>query len=649
MDHSATNRIRTEKVAQPLTRLPVINTRTVYIPERSQIALVDYSDLKRDAALFLINVDTMEEEKHLLPEGTNCGHRSLTLADNDTIYVPSTTGELNAFNLNTKTFEQRATLFPGKTFLIEAYLSQSGKFYIGNYPTALITEYNPQSGEVRKFETIPRDGLGLYSMGFIDLPDGRLLVLTVGGRPGISIFDSESGAVETIYRGNPEEESRGFFDSALDDDRVLINYRDRLRVFNWRTASFEEDLISGLGEAVRKTLKVGDAHYFSGIFSGDMYRLKDGEITVVKSDFPNLSKISNFHHLGGDEFMGMGDNGLLMRFSLSSDGMVTHQIDNVTDRGMGMQFLDKVPGEDVVVGAHFINAQMFNINLETGTPESSLNKAVPNPGQINCGTTLNGKYYIGSYVGAMISEYDWREPFVPGQNPVPIATIGDEQNRPMSMVNDGSLIYIATLAEYGHLGGAISVLDPKTRDVETYRNFIPDTNPTRTLIWPKRNILVGATMIQGDCGTAEPIAPNAVAFMWDTQERKTVGTWAALESDTLRIIDISPRGVCLGMRGISRCEGNEYFLWDVENDKREIREWPIPGIFIGGLFMNHHEFYGASEHGLFVLNVETNSYQMLSETTKETGSYCGLSFTKVGDQEFLYDIEGVVVMKATIK
>ena len=340
-----------EKVAQPLTRLPVINTLSVYLEQRSLLAAVNYSDLKRDAALFLINADTLDVEKHPLPEGANCGHRSLVRADDATLYLTSTNGSLYAFDLDTRTFKKRAVLFEGKTFLAGAYVSGSGRLYVGNYPEAYIVEYDPATGNVRRFETLPRDGLGLYTMGFIDLPDGTLLALTVGGNPGITVFDPRTGSREIVYHGDPEHEARGFFDGFLDDDRVLVTYRHRVRTFNWQTRAFEDDLISDFPEAIFKMVEADGARYFSGHQSRSMYKLRGGEVSVARKDFPDLNLVSNYHYLGGGEFICVGDNGLFMRFNLDSGDRVTRQIDNVTDRGMGLQFLSKIPGEDVVVGA----------------------------------------------------------------------------------------------------------------------------------------------------------------------------------------------------------------------------------------------------------------------------------------------------------
>lgn len=112
---------------------------------------------------------------------------------------------------------------------------------------------------------------------------------------------------------------------------------------------------------------------------------------------------------------------------------------------------------------------------------------------------------------------------------------------------------------------------------------------------------------------------------------------------------MSPSGICIGTKNPPGQDGEEYFLWDTKTGNCEIKKWPLRGVFIGGVFMNDREFYGAIEHGLFVLDTKTNDYEMLSSSTKKTGSYCTRCFRKLNEDEFIFDIEGVNVMKATIK
>ena len=109
-------------------------------------------------------------------------------------------------------------------------------------------------------------------------------------------------------------------------------------------------------------------------------------------------------------------------------------------------------------------------------------------------------------------------------------------------------------------------------------------------------------------------------------------------------------GICSRTRqgAEAKARGDRYFLWDLKRGGHETRSWPVPGLFIGGLFMDEDTFYGASEHGLFVLDIRDNAYVMLTQTTRETGSYRPKCFVKVSDTEFLFDLEGVRIMKASI-
>ena len=637
-----------EKVVQPQLRLPVVNIFSQYFPEKSLMADIACSALGK-GMLFLINTDTLAEEKFFLPEGANCGMRAFTKGIDNKLYFGSGDGALYSFDVDRKVFNKVAVMSEENLCCVGIYASSSGKLYVGLYPKGEFFQCDPVTGEAKRFSVIPHENMGCYCSGFIDLPDGRLLVNVTGGKPGIAVFDPVIEKDEIVYRGNPEREIRGFFNGFLDDERILVNLYDCVRIFNWRKLIFEGDMItSDLNDHIFLLEKADDAYYFSGPLTRKMYKLSATGIEVVKVDFPLFNVVNNFHYLGDNEFICLGDNGLVMRFNLKTKKMLTHQIDNITDSGMGIQFLAKIPGEDVVIGAHFINSQMYTINLKKKTSEASFHKVVPTPGQLNCGTTLNGKFYIGSYVDALISEYDWHKPFIHGENPHVIGRVGEEQNRPIGMVNDGRYVFIATGAGYGKLGGAITVLDPATDNMEAYRNFIEDQNPT-CLFYHAKHLLVGATSISGDCGTGnKPTAENAVVFLWDTEKRKTVYSCAPWKIPALNIMDMSPAGVCLGTNKAPGNEGEEYFLWNVNTKDYEIKKWPLKGVFIGGIFMNDREFYGATEHGLFVLDITSNDFEMLTKTTKMTGSYITDGFTKINDREFLFDNEGVNVMKATI-
>ena len=644
--------IHVEKIATPQMRLPILNNFTQYLPDENIMAGVSFSSLGKDAALYFIDSRTLDEEKILLPDGVSCGHHGFQKGRGNIFYIASTNGCLYEFELEQKKFKKliRLMRLMDKSFICGSHFSSSGKVYVGRWPDGNFWEYDTDSGQAKRYETIPGIKKGLYCSDFIDLPDGRMLILTSGVQPAVIMYNPETGERSIVSRGNPENESRGFFNGIIDEERILVNFKyyGGVRVFNWRSLSYE-GVFSDIPEYCYKMEKVDGDYYCSGFPSGSMYRIKDGKAIKVWGKFPDGNLVNNFHYLGKGEFVCMGDNGLAMKLNLNDGTMVSRQVDNVSQKGMGLQFLYKVPDNDFVIGAHFICSQMFRINLKNKACEPSLNKVVSYGGQVNCGTAMNGKFYLGSYVHAVISEYDWKQPFVFGKNPSVIGEIGEGQNRPIDMANDGEFVYIATGAQYGMLGGAITVLNPVTLQMKVYRNFVSEQNPTCLFIRPDKNLLAGGTDISGDCDTAEPRASSAVLFLWDTKQRKTVYQWAPWKISRLSIIDITSSGVCLGLKNPPGKEGEEFFLWDIEKGSFEIKPWPLKGIFISGLFMNEREFYGATENGLFVLDIKNGKYEMLTHTTKITGSYCHRCFEKINSNEFLFDIEGVNIMKTTIK
>ena len=642
--------LKMQELSQPVTRLPFINNFSAYLPEQSTVAGICYSDLGRDSSLHLVNVETLKEEKHYLPDGVNCGYLSFVKGGDGNLYFSSGDGCVYRFDPLRKAFNKVVQFFDKHVMLIGTHRSASGRIYAGTYPEGSLCEYDPSNGQKRIVPTMPRENLGLYCVSFIELPNGKILALVVGSRPGLCLYDPGAGECHVVYEGDCKTETRGFFNGYFDDDRIIVNYfAGGLRLFNWKKCVFEGTLLQKVPESLFKMERVGDAFYCCGYPSRKMYKLEDGAIAVVSEDFPNGNFVNNFHDIGNGEFACIGDNGLFMKFGLDKSALRSSQLDNVSEKGMGLQFLYKVPSEEYVIGAHFIDSQMFRINLADGKTESSLNKVVPYLGQINCGTALDGKFFLGSYTKAVVSVYDWRKPFAYGNNPELIGEIGEEQNRPIRMVNDGRSVYITTGAEYGTLGGAITVLDPATKEMTVYRNFVKDQNPTSGLFYINgKNLLAGATDIYGDCQTAAPTASTSVVFLWSPAERKTVHSWSPWDIPHVTISDISPSGICIGFKNPPGQAGGEYFLWDVASDAKEIKKWPVEGIMIGGLFMNDREFYGATEHGLFVFDIKSGDFQQLTQTTKLTGSYCTKCFTKLNDAEFLFDIQGVKVMKAEI-
>jgi hypothetical protein len=125
-------------------------------------------------------------------------------------------------------------------------------------------------------------------------------------------------------------------------------------------------------------------------------------------------------------------------------------------------------------------------------------------GQCEGMNTFGNKIYLGVYPGGTIWEYDPYSPWTKntgGTNPHLVLTIGQSQDRPYAMVNDGGTkLFAGTLAGYGELGGALTIYDTSTGTALVKRNIVVDQCPV-ALAYYNGNIYGGTTVSGGQGAT----------------------------------------------------------------------------------------------------------------------------------------------------
>ena len=141
------------------------------------------------------------------------------------------------------------------------------------------------------------------------------------------------------------------------------------------------------------------------------------------------------------------------------------------------------------------------------------------------------KVYAGAYGDADFIVYDTTLPWQTkngksaksGTNPAHLGTLGDEQNRPYDMLlGPDGFVYVATTADYGKIGGALTKLDPKTNTWTVHRNCIP-----RQGIGALSRIARDERLIAGgSLSLASGHAPGSFGeprlFLWDTTTDRVV-------------------------------------------------------------------------------------------------------------------------------
>jgi hypothetical protein len=183
-----------------------------------------------------------------------------------------------------------------------------------------------------------------------------------------------------------------------------------------------------------------------------------------------------------------------------------------TVQGSGDQLitLGEGPDGDVYAGAFLTPPGMGRWNPSTGTWS-----LLAGSGQVEGYGSYNGLLVFGRYPQGSLS-YD---NIAKGWNPSAPVTIGDEQNRPVAFTQVGNREAVGSVPVSGRLGGDISLWNPATRAITTYRHPVPASTPESLVA--DDGLLWGGTSIDGGYGI-KPTAAAGELFAFDPATGKVV-------------------------------------------------------------------------------------------------------------------------------
>ncbi len=193
-------------------------------------------------------------------------------------------------------------------------------------------------------------------------------------------------------------------------------------------------------------------------------------------------------------------------------------------------------------------------------------------GEIYAFASLDAKLYLGAYPHADFTIYDPGRPWVKGScrecNPRNWGRIGYDQDRPIAMtVGPDRKVYIGSIPEYGHLGGALAVYDPTTDGMKVFRNVVPQQSVVALASDTLRRRVVGGTSVEGGPGT-HPVAHEAVVFSWDVNAQKVTGTCVPVAgARAIRALAVTD-GRILGVADTT------FFALDAVS-LRKLGQWPL--------------------------------------------------------------------------
>lgn len=240
--------------------------------------------------------------------------------------------------------------------------------------------------------------------------------------------------------------------------------------------------------------------------------------------------------------------------------------------------------------------------------------------------------YFGEYPGAVIKSMDTQT--------LELKTLfnlkdNHEQDRPYIMKYEDDLLLIGTIPDYKKLGGTLSIYNPDTNDLKTYRNVVE--NQSIVGLAKKGNYIYGSTTTKGGLDSTST-AKKPVIFVWDIENEKKVNE-IELEipglNDTPMISGLSfdENGMLWG--------AVDGFLFTLNPDTLKVENYKniYPNVGNRGMWRPVHiEFgddgfvYSDVAGKLTVVDPSTEEWDHTTISTKKEVDFMTLSYDKEGSQ-----------------
>ncbi|PZG44520.1 hypothetical protein C1I98_17125 [Spongiactinospora gelatinilytica] len=123
--------------------------------------------------------------------------------------------------------------------------------------------------------------------------------------------------------------------------------------------------------------------------------------------------------------------------------------------------------------------------------------------------------------------------------------IDNEQDRPQACADLGELMAVGGVPKSGRLGGALTLWNPATGELDVRRDIVPQQSVVS--LAGSGNLLYGGTSVNGGYGI-EPTATEARLFVFDTKTRRVVRSVVPVPgADSVNALTVDARGRVWGL------------------------------------------------------------------------------------------------------
>ncbi|MFZ9682607.1 MAG: hypothetical protein ACO3DQ_05310 [Cephaloticoccus sp.] len=438
-------------------------------------------------------------------------------------------GHLHRFDANhpERGIEDLGRVDDGATFGNGITETPDGLIWIGAYPGASLTSFNPATGEFRKFGRIVTDDKYLYPVAGAD---GTLAAYIKSNRLRVVLIDPATGQSREV---SPP------ITDPTDPTQFLKLYRgtdDRLYL-----------------ESHTGTLRLEgmDAH----------------PVDSAPPPRPGIAATYQ-HNYQGPEPMPSGWIATLVDSGINGTGAprhlrLTNQDPAIAPRDLHLDWIGGgnnlhvigVGPDGDLYGSSYLPNRLCHAKRD-GSVIEDLGTHTTAGGQAYSMAVLDGKLYLASYPGSQISVFDPTRPVRFGTdadaNPRDLGRLDAVSYRPNALITTpdlsatgathaGARLWMGSAPDYGLHGGTLVWLNPTTGESRSHRNLLPDTSPAALLYLPElKQILIGLSI---EVGTGATVGREHGAFgLWDPVKDELVWTGDLGLADLADPVAFAPAG-----------------------------------------------------------------------------------------------------------
>jgi len=529
---------------------------------------LSFGQYKAPLFLLAVNPDTGETKQFNGPLPSEMGSWGFAVDHENRIYLGSYyRAHLLRFDPKTEQWDDLGQ--PGgekESFICALTTAPDGKIWGGTYPSAHLFSYDPKTGKSENFGRMDPEQFYCYPTAG---DDGLIYGAIQFEKIDVVIFDPKKNTKTSLIPSRDRKPGR----------ISLLKGKDG-KIYAELPPSSQLYRIEG-GEKLVEVSKAEIPLPQRGLPDGRQFSLIDNRILRIQNPLTKEER----------------------EIRLQYDASGTHIF------GVGLGPDGRIYGSSMLPLRLFVHDPKDNLLANLG-------RAAFSDGEIYSMGTLENKLYLCSYPGARISVYDPRRPLRFGDmedaNPRDVGPLGGEQDRPRTMIaGPYGKVYIGSYPDYGLLGGAISVYDPKKNEKRVYRHIVENQSVASLAYIEKLNLLAAGSSVRGGGGT-RAIEKEAKLILWDPKEEKKILEITPITgAKTILSLAATIDGTLYGITN-----NEKVFIFDPE--KREIKKIfdlefrePVEVSLQAG---PDGKLYGLSKEAIYYIDPKNDQISLLAKS-----------------------------------